>query len=126
MNICDDDDDIIESLIHDDDDFTDALLVHIANNLVEEDTDDGDSTLLFPSFVWGCGPCVGKTPNIECHFYSHLLFHALWGPTHIYKNAMFFQEFFKIPSGLFDDIRFPGALPYLRIPYVVSVCILSW
>jgi hypothetical protein len=88
MNMCDDDDDIMEFLIHDeDDDFTDALVL-IADDLTEEDAaDDGDDTVLVPPFVWGSGSRV---------FYSHLLFHDFWGPSPIY-NATYFKKFFKIP-----------------------------
>jgi hypothetical protein len=104
--MCDDDDDIMEFLIHDeDDDFTDALVL-IADDLAEEDAaDDGDDTVLVPSFVWGSGSQVGKAPNIERRrvFYSHLLFHDVWGPSPIY-SATYFKKFFKIPIGLFDDI----------------------
>jgi hypothetical protein len=90
MNICDnDDDDIMEFLIHDeDDDFTKALIT-IVSNILEEESDDDEP--LVPPYVWGSGSRVGKASNIERRrvFYSHLTY---------------FKKFLKIPIGLFDDI----------------------
>jgi hypothetical protein len=105
-NICDnDDDDIMDFLIHDEDDeFTEAIVL-IVDNLAKEAADGGDDTTLVPPFVWGSGSRVGKAPNIERRrvFYSHLLFDDFWGPSPIY-NATYFKKFFKMPIGLFDDI----------------------
>jgi hypothetical protein len=82
-NICDDnDDDIMDFLIHDeDDDFTEAIVL-IVDNLAEEAADGGNDTTLVPSFVWGSGSRVGKlqTSNVVVFFiriYFSMIFGAL-------------------------------------------------
>jgi hypothetical protein len=84
-NIVDDDDDIMDFLIHNEDDkFTEAIVL-IVDNLAKE-AYDGDNIPLVPPFVWGSGSCVGKAPNIERRrrvFNSHLLFDDYFGPSPI-------------------------------------------
>ena len=64
MNICDDDDNIMEFLTHDEDDnFTGALII-ISNNLEEDSDDDDGPALVLPHVRWSCSR-VGKAPNIE-------------------------------------------------------------
>jgi hypothetical protein len=101
MTICDNDDDnIMEFLIHDEDDFTKDLII-ISNNLEDDSDDDDDDdddapALLVPPNVWRR---VGKAPNIERRrvFYSHLLFGDFWSSAPIY-NATYFKKFSRFQS----------------------------